>query len=72
MQDAVSEIDFKYADGKLSMSGTFEYDAGVGIEMITLLGAEGGAEAAEYDTESKKMTMSVNVPLTGAKEIMLG
>lgn len=55
------------------MSGTFEYGAGVTIEMITLLGAEGGShrsgEGTEYDAESQMMTMRVDVPLTGAKEI---
>ncbi|KAF2161915.1 glycoside hydrolase family 31 protein [Zasmidium cellare ATCC 36951] len=76
VQDAVSEIDFKYAEGKLRISGTFEYDAGVGIEVITLLGVEDGqqrdVEGAEYDAEGKKTTVRADVPLTGAREITVG
>jgi hypothetical protein len=82
----VSEIDFKYAHGKLSTISdtasctsdspssrysdpsadpsspgamtmlTFEYDAGVTIEAITLLGVERepkGLRDAEYDAENK-------------------
>ena len=68
VQDAVSEIDFKYAHGKLSMTGSFEYDAGVTIEAITLLGVERepkGLRDAEYDAENKKLVLHVDVPLTG-------
>ncbi|KAF4978132.1 hypothetical protein FZEAL_5430 [Fusarium zealandicum] len=67
VQDAVSEIDFKYAEGKLSMSGSFEYDAGVGIETITVLGVKSkpkGVENAEYDKKNKKLVLHVDVPLT--------
>lgn len=73
VQDAVSEIDFVYEGGKLSMTGSFEYDPGVGIEKITLLGAEGeyDAEGAEYDAENKKLVLSVDVPLTGEYEVTL-
>ena len=51
------------------MGGSFEYEAGVNIETITLLGAEKkshnakGAEV-EYDDENKKLVMHVDVPLT--------
>ncbi|OQE27003.1 hypothetical protein PENFLA_c006G03149 [Penicillium flavigenum] len=72
VQDAVSEIDFKYAHGKLSMTGSFEYDAGVTIEAITLLGVERepkGLRDAEYDTENKKLVLHVDVPLTGRSHI---
>lgn len=72
VQDTVSEIDFHYADGKLSMTGSFEYDAGVGIETITVLGVESepsGIEGAEYDAENKKLVVSVDVPLTGEAEV---
>lgn len=67
MQDAVSEIDFKYANGKFSMSGSFEYDAGVNIETITILGVESepeGVENADYDAENNKLTLHVDVPLS--------
>ncbi|KAF5022717.1 hypothetical protein F66182_5265 [Fusarium sp. NRRL 66182] len=68
VQDAVSEIDFKYAKGKLSMSGTFEYEAGVGIETVTVLGVKSkpeGAKNADYDAKNKKLVLHVDVPLTG-------
>ncbi|KAE8378081.1 glycosyl hydrolases family 31-domain-containing protein [Aspergillus bertholletiae] len=75
VQDAVSEIDFVYADGKLSMTGSFEYDAGVAIEAITVLGVEAkpagveGDQAVEYDAENQKLVRHVDVPLTGESEI---
>jgi alpha-glucosidase len=71
VQDTVSEIDFKFADGKFSMKGSFEYDAGVSIETITLLGVEEKpniVEGAEFDEESKKLVLHVDVPLTGEYE----
>ncbi|CAF3506602.1 hypothetical protein FGSG_03462 [Fusarium graminearum PH-1] len=67
VQDAVSEIDFSYTKGKLSMSGSFEYDAGVKIETITILGVDKkpkGTDHAEYDSENKKLTFTADVPLT--------
>ncbi|KAF5004620.1 hypothetical protein FDECE_8895 [Fusarium decemcellulare] len=67
VQDAVSEIDFEYANGKFSMTGSFEYDAGVGIEAITVLGVKSkpkGAKDADYDAKNKKLTLHVDVPLT--------
>ncbi|KAF9888046.1 hypothetical protein FE257_009310 [Aspergillus nanangensis] len=77
VQDAVSEIDFKYAHGTLTMSGSFEYDAGVGIETITLLGVDGkpahvkGAEEVEYDEKNKKLVRTVDVPLTGRRKLSI-
>ncbi|KAL4885478.1 glycosyl hydrolases family 31-domain-containing protein [Aspergillus karnatakaensis] len=69
VQDAVSEIDFEYNNGRFSMSGSFEYDAGVGIETITVLGVERKpegkcAEGVEYDEENQKLVLHVDVPLT--------
>lgn len=70
IQDAVSEIDFKYAKGKFSMTGSFGYDVGVNIETITILGVDrkpyGGD--AEYDGKNKKLVLHVDVPLTGKYE----
>jgi alpha-glucosidase len=65
--DTASEIDFKYSKGKLSMSGTFEYDAGVGIETITILGVNSkpkGTDHAEYDEKNKKLVFTADIPLT--------
>jgi alpha-glucosidase len=43
-QEATSYINFSYdgASSKFTMDGTFDYDAGVIIESITVLGREGG------------------------------
>lgn len=74
VQEAVSEIDFEYKDGVLCMTGSFEYDAGISIEMITVLGVEHAPdclEGAEYDEENKKLVVHVDVPLTGKAEIGL-
>ena len=71
VQDTVSEIDFKYENGKFSMTGSFEYDAGVNVETITLLGVDAkpdGAEDADYDDENKKLVLHVDEPLTGRYE----
>lgn len=68
VQDKVSEIDFEYAHGTLSITGSFEYDAGVTIEAITVLGVERepkGLHDAEYDAENKKLVLHVDVSLTG-------
>jgi alpha-glucosidase len=68
----VSEIDFKYANGKLSMTGSFEYDPGVTIEAITVLGMDcqpKGHHDAEYDAANKKLVLHVDVPLTAKSHI---
>lgn len=72
VQDAVSEIDFKYENGKFSMTGSFEYDAGVGIETITVLGVKQkpkGLRHSEYDADNKKLVLHVDVPLTGRAHV---
>lgn len=72
MQDAVSEIDFSYAHGKLSMTGSFEYGAGVSIESVTVLGVgkkPKGLRDADYDAENKKLVVHVDVPLKGRASI---
>jgi alpha-glucosidase len=71
VQEAVSEIDFVYRRGVLRMSGSFEYDAGVGIEIITVLGVESEPKGLskrgveyEYDEATQKLVLHVDVPLT--------
>lgn len=71
VQDAVSEIDFKYDNGKFTMEGTFEYDAGdVNIQTITVLGAEALPEGveAQFDAQNQKLVLGVDVPLTSKFE----
>ena len=57
-QAATSVIQFEYTGSSLSMSGTFDYHAGVKIAYVILLGAEA-------------TTISVNKPLTGPFNIPL-
>lgn len=71
-QEAVSEIDFKYSGGKLTMYGSFEYDASVNIEAVTVLGVESEPETdfdGEYDAENQKLVLAVSVPLTAGCEM---
>ncbi|CBF84581.1 hypothetical protein AN8953.2 [Aspergillus nidulans FGSC A4] len=77
VQDKVSEIDFSYVDGVFEMKGSFEYDPGVGIERITILGVGAKPEVAaedaevEYDEENQKLVLHVDVPLTRKSSIKI-
>jgi alpha-glucosidase len=71
VQDTVSEVDFRYEDGRFSMTGSFEYDARVNVETITLLGVDAkpeGADDADYNEDNKKLVLHVDVPSTGKYE----
>nr|OQO17493.1 hypothetical protein B0A51_15084 [Rachicladosporium sp. CCFEE 5018] len=65
-QNTVSEIDFEYKDGTLSMTGSFDYDAGVNVEAITVLGATSKPDGveADFDEANQKLVLHVDVPLT--------
>ncbi|PKS05659.1 hypothetical protein jhhlp_008178 [Lomentospora prolificans] len=76
--EAVSEIDFEYSEGKFTMSGSFDYDAGVNIERITVLGMDTAPDKVdktaydvEYDAENRKLVLHVDVPLTGDYELTI-
>lgn len=80
VQAATSEIEFTYANGSFSMTGSFGYDAGVAIESITLLGVgvngtaiAGAAVGREVVLDGKADTASLkeSVPLTGAYSVKL-
>ncbi|KAL6237911.1 hypothetical protein BDW75DRAFT_248352 [Aspergillus navahoensis] len=77
VQDKVSEIDFSYVDGVLEVEGSFEYDPGVAIERITLLGVEAKPEVeledveVEYDEANQKLILHVDVPLTQKSSIKI-
>lgn len=71
-QPATSEIHFSYAGGEFKMSGTFGYDAGVIIESIVLLGANGTSGGGSYNAQSRVATKKLSVPLTGATSVSLG
>ncbi|KAK2762250.1 hypothetical protein FQN54_001260 [Arachnomyces sp. PD_36] len=79
-QDATSEIEFKYSEGKLSVEGKFDYDAGVGVSSITLLNYRGDAKTIsvssgekdvefEYDAEKKTLKTQSGFPLTGPIQV---
>lgn len=55
-QTAISYIQFSYANGTLSMTGTFDYDAGVSIETVTVLGS---------GSNSTSTSTGVSMNLTG-------
>lgn len=65
MQPSTSLIDFTYADGKLSSGGSFDYNPGVSISQITLLGGGQGGKG------KVKRSASVSLPLTEAFETQL-
>ncbi|KAL4986735.1 glycosyl hydrolases family 31-domain-containing protein [Aspergillus falconensis] len=77
VQDKVSEIDFTYLDGVFEMEGSFEYEPGVGIERITVLGVGAKPEVhledveVEYDEENQKLVLHVDVPLTRKSSIKI-
>jgi alpha-glucosidase len=77
VQAATSDIQFSYsADGVFSMTGSFDYDPGVVIEAITVLGVESdvrrSASAAIYDAAAKTLTHMVDLSLKKAVTLSLG
>jgi alpha-glucosidase len=68
IQPAVSDIQFTYsAKGIFSMEGSFDYDSGVVIESVTVLGFEGdkrGSDStASHDSIAKTLTRKVDLSL---------
>lgn len=66
VQAATSFITFTYASGKLSSSGSFGYNPGVSISVITLLG--GGQQKNETANIPVKRSTTVSLPLTESFE----
>lgn len=63
VQNATSFISFTYADGKLASGGSFGYNPGVSISVITLLG--GGQEKNQSDdVVPVKRSTTVSLSLT--------
>ncbi|KAF2140842.1 glycoside hydrolase family 31 protein [Aplosporella prunicola CBS 121167] len=60
-QPATSEIEFTYDGGKLTLDGTFDYDVGVVVEKVQVLG--------NSSVKAQKLATSVSVALTGPAEI---
>lgn len=73
-QNGTALVQFDYQDGKLVVGGSFEYDAGVVISNITLLGggtSENQTEAASLNEESGALSFSVSKDLSAGFEIQL-
>lgn len=76
IQDGITDIEFRYsADGIFVMNGTFEYDSGVSIESIVLLGQQsepsGLGEKADYDAGSGAVVHKVDLMMTKAASMQL-
>jgi len=80
-QAATSYISFEWDGSMFSMSGTYDYDAGVNISTITVLGAgsqpqsitSNGADlSASYNSTTKVIDVEVNIPLTGDASVNFG
>jgi len=64
-QPAISYIHFTYDNsGKFAMSGTFDYDSGVAITSITVLGSKGG-------NSKRNAKVETTIPLTGPHSVQL-
>lgn len=59
-QSGVTQVTFKYANGEVSVDGTFEKDLAVKISKITLLG--GGGKAKRDGKRSVDVELSLNGP----------
>lgn len=76
VQDGITDIEFKYsADGTFSMDGTFEYDSGVSITSIVVLGQKSSSSAREgaasFDTASGSVMHNEKILLTKGTKIQL-
>lgn len=66
-QAGTSEIQFSYADGLLTVDGTFGYTAeSLKISKVTLLGVGGGATKCKKRAATGSVTVEVDIPLTEA------
>ncbi|KAK0927436.1 hypothetical protein LTR29_017640 [Friedmanniomyces endolithicus] len=68
---ATSYVDFNYSNGVFSMSGQFDYNAGVSITSVTVLGGGGSSSNSSApstygaSTASQNVTKQTSIPLTG-------
>lgn len=80
-QAATSYISFSWDGSTFAMSGTYDYDAGVNISTITVLGASGQPHSVisnganlpvTYNSTSRVINVEVNIPLDGDASIAFG
>jgi alpha-glucosidase len=80
-QPNTSQINFTFAHGSFSMSGTYGYNAGVDVESITFLGQTGppafisipGASSPQYTYQpGVVLVVNASIPLTGDARVIVG
>jgi alpha-glucosidase len=81
-QPSTALINFQYWNRSLLISGYYEYQAGVNIETVTILGVSdppssvtvGGTENVpfSYDNQTQVLTINTTIPLTGDTTVTLG
>lgn len=81
-QQATSLINFTYTEGVFQMTGSYDYDGGVGIESVLVLGVQseppsvtgsGGDDVQySYDGETQVLTVNASIPLTGDAALSIG
>ena len=80
VQKATSDINFIYADRHFWMDGTFEYEAGVEVERVIVLGVAekpvsvmgGDSELVwTYDAETQTLTIQAGWKLDGGAEVSI-
>jgi len=80
-QSATSYISFAWDGSTFSMSGTYDYDAGVNISTITVLGANSQPQSVSsnganlpttYNSTTGVIDVQANIPLTGDVSVSFG
>jgi alpha-glucosidase len=69
-QPETSEVQFSFADGKLTTTGSFGYSGASGesitVVQVVVLGQEGGGKMGAFDAEKKSVTVDGPWKLSGA------
>lgn len=79
-QPNTSMINFTFVDRTFSMTGSYDFDAGVNVESITILGQSGqpaniqipGVSNPQYTYEFGVIVINTSVPLTGDIRVTVG
>lgn len=81
-QPSTTSINFTYSNGSFSMSGSYDYQDGVNIEVVTVLGVtaapgsvsvgESGSAPFSYDEANQVLTVNATIPLTGDATLQVG
>lgn len=81
-QQATTFVNFTYTEGVLQMTGSYDYDTGVSIESVLVLGVQSeppsvtGSNGSDmqhsYNAETKVLSINATVPLTGDAALSVG